>query len=109
MAWVTRPATGMPNSHSDAMGVDPTRPGEEGMSYLERSPIRSVHTRTTAGATRRDGVGEVSVLQSGKLARSGKGPWRLTNTRQVKAAMSVKWFQQQGLISLVHKYEALRH
>jgi hypothetical protein len=27
----------------------------------------------------------------------------------VKAAMSVKWFDQQGLVSLVHKYEALQH
>jgi len=51
VVWVTRPATGMPNRHSDAMRVDPTRPGEEGMSYLERSPLWSVHTRTTAGAT----------------------------------------------------------
>jgi RNA-directed DNA polymerase len=50
-----------------------------------------------------------SPLQASKLARSGKGPWRLTNTRQVKAAMSVEWFQQHGLVSLVHKYEALRH
>ena len=60
MAWVTRPATGTPDSHTDAMGVDPPRPEEEGMSYLERSPIRSAHPRTTGGATQREGVGEVS-------------------------------------------------
>src|ERR1700683_1950358 len=33
---VTLPAAGMPDSHADVMGVDPMRPGEEGMSYLER-------------------------------------------------------------------------
>jgi RNA-directed DNA polymerase len=62
--------------------------------------------RSIATFLRRLGV---SPLQASKLARSGKGPWRLTNTRQVKAAMSVKWFAQQGLVSLVHKYEALQH
>ena len=62
--------------------------------------------RSIATFLRRLGV---SPLQASKLARSGKGPWRLTNTRQVKAAMSVKWFDQQGLVSLVHKYEALQH
>ena len=36
----------------------------------------------------------VSPLQARKLAGSGKGPWRLANTRPCKAAMSVKWFQQ---------------
>jgi RNA-directed DNA polymerase len=62
--------------------------------------------RSIATFLRRLGV---SPLQASKLARSGKGPWRLTNTRQVKAALSVKWFAQQGLVSLVHKYEALQH
>jgi RNA-directed DNA polymerase len=62
--------------------------------------------RSIATFLRRLGV---SPLQASKLARSGKGPWRLTNTRQVKAAMSMKWFDQQGLVSLVHKYEALQH
>jgi|HubBroStandDraft_3_1064219.scaffolds.fasta_scaffold895517_2 hypothetical protein len=71
MAWVTRPATGMPDSHADVMGVDPTRPGEEGMSYLERSPIRSVHTRTTAGATRWDGSEKSAEAI---VAQPGEGP-----------------------------------
>jgi hypothetical protein len=39
VVWVTRPRTGMPDCHSEAAWVDPTIPGEEGMSYLERSPI----------------------------------------------------------------------
>jgi hypothetical protein len=51
----------------------------------------------------------VSVVQAGRLAVSGKGPWRLAHTRQVDAAMSVEWFSQQGLVSLVVKYDALRH
>jgi RNA-directed DNA polymerase len=40
--------------------------------------------RSIATFLRRLGV---SPLPASKLARSGKGPWRLTNTRQVKAAM----------------------
>lgn len=51
----------------------------------------------------------VSALQASKIGTSGKGPWRLANTRQVKHAMSVKWFQQQGLVSLVQRYAELRH
>src|ERR1700752_229788 len=70
VVWVTRPATGAPNRHSDAMRVDPTRPGEEGMSYLERSPIWSVHTRTTAGATRRDGMELVKERISEQLTKA---------------------------------------
>jgi len=71
MAWVTRPATGEPNSHADVMGVDPARPGEEGMSCLERSPIRSVHTRTTAG--RPDGTGSEKSAEA-IVAQPGEGP-----------------------------------
>ena len=51
----------------------------------------------------------VFVAQAGRPASSGKGPWRLSHTRQVNAAMSVEWFSQQGLVSLVVKYDALRH
>ena len=51
----------------------------------------------------------VSAVQAGRLAVSGKGPWRLAHTRQVHAAMSVDWFSQQGLASLTVKYDSLRH
>jgi len=51
----------------------------------------------------------VSPSQAAKLGSSGKGPWRLAKTRQLNAPMSVKWFHQQGLQSLVLKYDALRH
>jgi RNA-directed DNA polymerase len=51
----------------------------------------------------------VSRFQAGRLAHSGKGPWRLSQTRGVHAALSVEWFSQQGLVSLLDKYDALQH
>jgi RNA-directed DNA polymerase len=51
----------------------------------------------------------VSPLQASRIGSSGKGLWRLANTRQLKFAMSVPWFAQQGLVSLVLKYDSLRH
>ena len=51
----------------------------------------------------------VSAVQAGRLAVSGKGPWRLALTRRMNSAMSVEWFSRQGLVSLVVKYDALRH
>jgi RNA-directed DNA polymerase len=62
--------------------------------------------RSIARFLRRLGV---SVVQAGRLAVSGKGPWRLAHTRQVDAAMSVEWFSRQGLVSLVVTSDALRH
>src|ERR1039457_2593840 len=59
---------------------------------------------SAAGFLRRLGV---SAIQAGRLAVSGKGPWRLALTRQVNAAMSVEWFSRQGLVSLVVKYDSL--
>jgi RNA-directed DNA polymerase len=61
---------------------------------------------SVAGFLRRLGV---SAIQAGRLAGSGKGPWRLALTQQMNAAMSVEWFSQQGLVPLVVKYDALRH
>jgi RNA-directed DNA polymerase len=61
---------------------------------------------SVAGFLRRLGV---SAIQAGRLAVSGKGPWRLALTRQANAAMSVEWFSRQGLVSLVVKYDSLRH
>src|SRR5258705_4115752 len=60
VTWGARPGTGKPDSHSERHRVNPPHSGEEGMSYLERSLIWSVHTRTTAGVIQWDGVGEVS-------------------------------------------------
>jgi RNA-directed DNA polymerase len=61
---------------------------------------------SVAGFLRRLGV---SAIQAGRLAVSGKGPWRLALTRQANAAMSVEWVSRQGLVSLVVKYDSLRH
>ena len=61
---------------------------------------------SVSGFLRRLGV---SALQASRLAGSGKGPWRLALTRQMNSAMSVEWFSQQGLVSLVVKYDSLRH
>jgi len=51
----------------------------------------------------------VSRGQASRLSQSGKGPWRLSQTRQLHAALSVEWFSQQGLVSLLDRYDALRH
>ena len=59
-----------------------------------------------AGFLRRLGV---PAHQASRLASSGKGPWRLADTPQVNSAMSKRWFHSQGLVSLVLKYDALRH
>jgi RNA-directed DNA polymerase len=44
-----------------------------------------------------------------RAASSGKGWWRLSLTRPVHQAMSQEWFATQGLVSLIDKYDALRH
>src|SRR5208282_85332 len=69
VAWVTRPGTGMPDSHAERRMVNPTGPREEGASYLERSPALSVPKRTTVRVTVRDGVGEVSRGRSSPTGR----------------------------------------
>jgi RNA-directed DNA polymerase len=38
-----------------------------------------------------------------------KGPWRLADTPQLPRAMPIRWFHSQGLVSLVLKYDSLRH
>jgi RNA-directed DNA polymerase len=44
-----------------------------------------------------------------RMAASGKSWWRLSRTRLVKQAMSNDWFAAQDLVSLVLKYDSLRH
>jgi RNA-directed DNA polymerase len=44
-----------------------------------------------------------------RVASSGKGWWRLSLTRPVHQALSGEWFAAQGLVSLVLKYDSLRH
>lgn len=47
--------------------------------------------------------------QAARIGSSGKGWWRLSNSPPVKRALSNEWFSQQGLVSLVLRYDALRH
>jgi len=61
---------------------------------------------SVAGFLRRLGV---SAIQASRLAGSGKGLWRLALTHQMNAALSDEWFSTQGLVSLVVKYDSLRH
>lgn len=51
---------------------------------------------------------DVSPHHAQRLASSGKGWWRLSKTPPVHQAMSADWFAQQGLSSLVLKYDELR-
>jgi RNA-directed DNA polymerase len=50
----------------------------------------------------------VSAASAGKVGSSGKGPWRLANCPPVHRALSTRWFQTQGLVSLVTKYDSLQ-
>jgi len=42
------------------------------------------------------------------LARSGKGWWRMAGSPSAAEAMSLAWFQSQGLLSLTERYAALQ-
>ncbi|OWQ92511.1 hypothetical protein CDQ92_20355 [Sphingopyxis bauzanensis] len=41
------------------------------------------------------------------LALSGKGWWRLAGSPQAAEAMTIAWFNRQGLVSLAHHHAAL--
>jgi len=49
----------------------------------------------------------VPADQAWRIASSGKGWWRLALSPPVKRAMSKEWFSQQGLVSLLSRYDAL--
>lgn len=44
-----------------------------------------------------------------RVASSAGSWWRLSRSRSAQQAMNVEWFAAQGLISLVLKYDLLRH
>jgi hypothetical protein len=46
----------------------------------------------------------ISVEEAWKLALSGKGWWRKSNTPATSRAMGIKWFEKQGLLSLQKIY-----
>ena len=60
--------------------------------------------KSISGLLRKMGV---SAKSAGRVGSSGKGPWRLADCPPVHKAMSVRWFQSQGLVSLVAKYDCL--
>ena len=51
----------------------------------------------------------VAEAPAHRVAASGKGWWRLALTKSVHAAMSTKWFANQGLLSLTRHYDSVRH
>lgn len=60
--------------------------------------------RTIVDFLMENGVKRADAL---KLACSGKGWWRLSNTQQAKQAMPIAWFEMQGLVSMAGHYAAL--
>lgn len=63
-------------------------------------------SKSISGFLRKMGV---SAASASKVGSSGKGPWRLADCPPVHRAMSIRWFHSQGLVSLVAKYDSLRH
>ena len=51
----------------------------------------------------------VSAASASKVGSSGKGPWRLAVCPPVHHALSTRWFQLQGLVSLLTRYDSLQH
>jgi RNA-directed DNA polymerase len=62
--------------------------------------------KSIAGLLRALGL---SAASASRVGSSGKGPWRLADTPQLHKAMSIKWFQSKGLVSLVAKYDSFQH
>lgn len=50
----------------------------------------------------------ISWRHAWTTAACGKGWWRMAGTPVAHQAMNTKWFQTQGVISLVHHYETLQ-
>ena len=48
------------------------------------------------------------VLDAWKVALSGKGWWRLSDTFVFRRAMSPRWFETHGLVSLAGRHAALQ-
>jgi RNA-directed DNA polymerase len=64
------------------------------------------HGKPVAAFLRQLGV---PADQAARIGSSGKAWWCLANSPPVKTGLSNEWFLQQGLVSLVLRYEALQH
>jgi RNA-directed DNA polymerase len=61
--------------------------------------------KTIADLLRELGIREVEAW---KLALSGKGWWRMAHSPQTHMAMGIKWWEEQGLESLLKRYLAFQ-
>jgi RNA-directed DNA polymerase len=50
----------------------------------------------------------IPLYQACRLAKSGKGKWRLSRTPQMQQAMNKSWFEAQGLISFTRLFQELK-
>ncbi len=71
--------------------------------FMVKRWIKSCHTRYK----RLVAMG-VNVKDALAMAASRKGPWALSNAKPSKVAMPNQFFAEQGLLSLLHQYEAVR-
>lgn len=62
--------------------------------------------KSISGLLRKLGL---SAESASRVGSSGKGPWRLADCPPVHRAMPIQWFQSQGLVTLVDKYDSFKH
>ena len=71
--------------------------------FMVKRWINSCHTRykklVAMGVNTKDALA---------MAGSRRGPWALSNAKPLKVAMPNQFFAEQGLLSLLHQYEAVR-
>lgn len=70
--------------------------------YVMKQWIKQCHTRY-------QGLRALGVSDGGArpVAGSRRGPWAMSNMKPVKIAMPNHFFAERGLLSLLHRYEAL--
>jgi RNA-directed DNA polymerase len=87
-------------SHSELRGLD---------GWLRRKLrcVRLKQCKQPAGLRRFLRQYGVSPRQARELASSGRGWWCLANAPQAKLAMSIAWFDAQGLVNLSVRHTAL--
>ncbi len=90
----------------------------EGKTHLQRMDqwtrsklrcLRLKQLKKRRGAITRFLIGQgVRRDAARRMGSSGKGWWRLAHTPATSQAMSLKWFETQGLQSFTHRYLLLR-